>query len=204
MDNFNPYIHHRRSIRLGEYDYTIEGLYFITICLQNYKCLFGNILDDIITLNDAGKMIETEWLSLPNRYSLIQLHEFIIMPNHFHAIIQIAKPSKDGINETVVSSSIVENVGAALSGNEKNTGAALVAAHRNENKTISDIVGAFKSITTVKYIQGVKTLSWPHFEDRLWQHNYWEHIIRRQESYQQIADYIITNPAKWKVDKLNR
>jgi len=88
--------------------------------------------------------------------------------------------------------------------NIENVGAALVAAHGNGNKTISDIVGAFKSITTVKYIQGVKTLDWAHFEDRLWQHNYWEHIIRKQESYQQIADYIMTNPAKWKADKLNQ
>ena len=229
MDNFDPYIHHRRTIRLGEYDYNLEGLYFITICIHNYHCLLGEIPEESIILNDAGKMIETEWLSLPNRFPTIQLHEYIIMPNHFHAIIQIVNPLGNKIKNGNVENgnaeysndeySNGENRNAEYSNGEnrtvenrnvENVGAALVAAHGNvnqiiaqKNKTLGDIIGAFKSITTVKYIQGVKSSGWTHFVDHLWQVNFWEHIIRKQESYQNIADYIMTNPAKWREDKFH-
>ena len=219
MDNFDPYIHHRRTIRLGEYDYNLEGLYFITICIHNYHCLLGEIPEESIILNDAGKMIETEWLSLPNRFPTIQLHEYIIMPNHFHAIIQIVNPLGNKIKNGNVKTGTIET-GTVENGNVENVnfenrivenvGAALVAAHGNvnqiiaqKNKTLGDIIGAFKSITTVKYIQGVKSSGWTHFVDHLWQVNFWEHIIRKQESYQKIADYIMTNPAKWREDKFH-
>ena len=65
------------------------------------------------------------------------------------------------------------------------------------------MVDAFKSITTVKYIRGVKTLGWEPFNGKLWQRNYYEHIIRTDESYQRIANYIENNPANWDRDSLN-
>ena len=68
-------------------------------------------------------------------------------------------------------------------------------------KTIGDMMDAFKSITTVEYIRGVKTLGWPRFDGTLWQRNYYEHIIRDEESYLQISNYILNNPAKWAEDK---
>ena len=52
---YNPNIHHRRSIRLKEYDYSQNGAYFVTICVQNRECLFGEIVDGEMVLNDAGK-----------------------------------------------------------------------------------------------------------------------------------------------------
>jgi REP element-mobilizing transposase RayT len=70
-----------------------------------------------------------------------------------------------------------------------------------QNPTIGDIVGAFKSITTVNYIRGIKSQKWDVKELKLWQRNYYEHIIRNEFSYQQIAEYIATNPAKWQDDK---
>ena len=135
MENFDPYIHHRKSIRLVEYDYSLEGLYFITICLHKYKHLLGNIQQDTIILNNAGKMIEIEWLAIPNRFPTIQLHEYVVMPNHFHAILQITNSS--------ISFPQVNNT------NEK-------------PKSLSDVIAAFKSITTVNYIHGVKNYGWPH------------------------------------------
>ena len=86
---YNPFIHNRKSIRLKGYDYSQAGLYFITICVQNRECLFGKIGNDKIKLNDAGKMIETQWLNLKNRFPNIELHEYIVMPNHFHGILEI-------------------------------------------------------------------------------------------------------------------
>ena len=86
---YNPDIHKRKTIRLKGYDYSQAGLYFITICVQNRECLFGRIENDEMVLNDAGKMVQHEWEILPERFKNIELHEFIVMPNHFHGILGI-------------------------------------------------------------------------------------------------------------------
>lgn len=89
MKQYNPKIHHRHSIRLQGYDYSQEGLYFITICVKNRKCIFGNIINGEMILNDYGKIIEETWLDLPNHNPHIIPNTFCIMPNHIHAIIEI-------------------------------------------------------------------------------------------------------------------
>lgn len=206
--------HHRHSIRLKGYDYSQEGLYFITICVQNKECLFGNIAvgacpcgcpeihgislkNGIISnetplnnetpsfdgvslcgqpqghaptmqLNDAGMMVEKQWLALTNRFLNVQLHEYVVMPNHFHGILEI-----------------VPDVGANPCG-------------RPINKTVGDMMDAFKSISTVEYIRGVKNLGWTPFNGKLWQRNYYEHIIRDYDAFVRISDYIRRNPEKWK------
>jgi len=170
MSQYNPNIHHRRSIRLKGYDYSQAGLYFITICCQDRACLFGGVVKGEMILNDAGMMVENEWNQLHERFTNIQLHEYIVMPNHFHAILEIV-------------------------------GATLVVAPTQKNKTVGDMVGAFKSIVTVEYIRGVKNWGWAPFNGKLWQRNYHEHIIRNEQSYQRISDYIINNPTKWIEDK---
>lgn len=177
---YNPNIHHRRSIRLKGYDYSQAGLYFITICCQDRICRFGHVENEEMILNDAGQMVENEWLKLPERFNNIELHKFVVMPNHFHAILEI--------------------VGATLVVAPDDTGQPQGIAP-TKPKTVGDMVGAFQSIVTVKYIRGVKTLGWQPFNGKLWQRNYYEHIIRNEKSYQRISEYIINNPAKWKDDK---
>ena len=87
---YNREIHHRRSIRLKGYDYSQEGLYFITICVQDRECLFGKIVDHpIMILNDAGKIADQCWLAIPQHFPDVVLHEYIVMPNHVHGIIEI-------------------------------------------------------------------------------------------------------------------
>jgi len=78
-----------------------------------------------------------------------------------------------------------------------------IAPTATKNKTIGDMIGAFESITTVEYICGVKNNNWQQFDGKLWQRNYWEHIIRNETEYNRIAQYIIDNPIKWENDKLN-
>lgn len=193
MSNYNPSIHHRRSIRMKGYDYSQAGLYFITICCQDRICLFGEIKNGIMCLNDAGTMIHEQWLKLAERFINIQLHEFVVMPNHFHGI-----------------------VGAPLVGahhvDAHHVDVHHVDVHRHNPETghpqgvplhsLGDIIGAFKSITTLEYIRGVKNDHWQPFNKKMWQRNYWEHIIRNYESYERISDYIKTNPAKWDDDML--
>ncbi|MEA4983013.1 MAG: transposase [Paludibacter sp.] len=256
-------------------------MYFITICCQDRACMFGHVKQGEMILNDAGKMVESEWLKLQQRFANIQLHEYIIMPNHFHAILEIVgatlvvapndsiAPNESFVsnNSTVPNDSINPNNPGALNesfvpnnstvpndfnnlnnlndeintrneinmgnifktGNEINMGNEINT--RNEintgqpqgiaptggndvvfaippfannvgGKTIGDMVGAFQSIVTVEYIRGVKTQGWQPFNGKLWQRNYWEHIVRDEQSYQRISDYIINNPSNWSEDKL--
>jgi len=179
------YWHHRRSIRLKGYDYSQEGLYFITICVQGRACLFGEIENGKMVLNAAGKMVELEWLKLPERFKNIELHEYMVMPNHFHAILEI-----------------VENGMVNTKGQPQGIAPTTTTPTNVNGKTVGEMVGAFQSIVTVNYIRGVKSLRWEPFNGKLWQRNYWEHIIRDEQSYQRISEYIINNPAKWDDDKL--
>ncbi len=114
-------------------------------------------------LNDAGKMVENEWLKLPERFKNIELHEYIVMPNYFYAILEI-----------VVGEPLVVAQNSIDTKNGKPQGIAPAG------KTLGDIVGAFKSIVMVKYIYGVKNIGWQRFNGKLWQRNYYEHIIRNE------------------------
>ena len=91
-NKYNPDIHHRRSIRLTGHDYSESGLYFITLCAVNKICMFGNVVDGKMQLNDIGQLVEQEWLNTINiRHDNVRLHNYIVMPNHFHAIIEIRR-----------------------------------------------------------------------------------------------------------------
>ena len=91
---YQPKKHHRRSIRLKGYDYSQAGLYFITICLQNRKCLYGNVNNGKMILNDAGRIVEKWYYELENKYPDKKCHKMVVMPNHFHCIIENA-PTMD-------------------------------------------------------------------------------------------------------------
>ena len=86
---YDPEKHHRRSIRLKGYDYTQPGAYFITICTHSRACLFGEIIDGEMHLNEAGQIVVQTWQDLPNHISNVQLDAFVVMPNHVHGIIII-------------------------------------------------------------------------------------------------------------------
>jgi len=87
--NFNPEIHHRRSIRIPDYNYSRPGFYFITLCCSYREYLFGEIKDNIMILNDFGRIAYDEWIQSAKIRSEIELDEFVVMPNHFHAIVLI-------------------------------------------------------------------------------------------------------------------
>ena len=175
----------RRSIRLKGYDYSQGGLYFITICTQNQLCFFGEIENGEMVLNNAGLMIEHQWQKLIVCFDKIKLHEFVVMPNHFHGIIEFVG---------------VPLVGTRDMGDTQNT-KQQTGQPQGIAPTVGDVVGAFKSLSTNNYIQGVKNNNWKPFNKKLWQRNYYEHIIRDEESCYQISEYIQTNPLKWQDDK---
>ena len=86
---FDPKIHHRRSNRLKGYDYSQAGAYFVTIVSQGRMSFFGAIRDGEMIFNDAGRMVHAIWESMPERFPQIELGAFVVMPNHFHAIVII-------------------------------------------------------------------------------------------------------------------
>lgn len=185
--SYNPQKHHRRSIRLKGYDYTQAGYYFITICTQNRLCLFGDIENGVMVLNDAGKMVENWYYNLNNKYPDIKCHTMVVMPNHFHCVIEnTGRP-------VGADPSICPN-GNKMDDDE------ILGEHKGS--PLQDVVRWFKTMTTNYYIRGVNENGWHPFPGKLWQRNYWEHIIRNQDEYKRISAYIINNPMKWDADKL--
>lgn len=203
----NQKLPNRQSIRLKGYDYSKEGLYFITLVCQNRLPLFGKIENGVMLLNDAGKMIELEWLKLKIRFPNIELHEFVVMPDHFHCIVEITNAVSNvgaplvGARNEAASHVRVPLVGAregqAQETNGQPQGTAQTTA-QGVAQTVGSIIGAFKSITTVEYIKGVKEHGWQAYQKRLWLRNYYEHIIRNDGAFDRISEYIKNNPANWK------
>jgi REP element-mobilizing transposase RayT len=189
---YDPGKHHRRSIRLKGYDYTQMGVYFITVVTKDREFLFGEVTDGETRLNDAGQAIERWWVELNRKFTMVETDEFVVMPNHFHGIIAIA--------DVRVGADL--RVGPASNRNGANgrAGAHIGAPLR---ASIPWIVHWFKTMTTNEYIRGVKQLGWTGFRGQLWQRNYYEHVIRTQESLDRIRQYIVENPAKWECDPEN-
>ena len=206
MNIYNPQMHNRRSIRFKGYDYTQAGLYFITICCQNRACLFGEIENGKMMLNDAGAIANDCWLNIPNHFPNAILHEYVIMPNHVHGIIELvgANNHSPESNQHSPESKLhspkmhlhssknkINNVSGIGDNRAKN-----VSPLRSPSKTVGSVVRGFKIGVTKWMRQNTDTFY-------IWQRNYWEHIIRDDKSHENISQYIINNPTKWNNDKLN-
>jgi len=168
---------HRRSFRLQGYDYSQAGAYFITICAQGRECLFGDIQNDEMMLNECGCVLRDEWLKTAEIRTEIQAGEFVVMPNHFHGIAIIDADMGRG---TARRAPTTERFGQPISG------------------SLPTIVRAFKSavskrINEIRQSPGVS----------VWQRNYYEHVIRNEDDYRKIAEYIADNPRKWEEDTLH-
>ena len=169
----------RRSIRLRGYDYSKAGAYFVTICTQNRVCLFGDIVDGKMVLNEYGKIIADSWQWLATQYDHVELDEWVIMPNHMHGIIVIVDDRTGGTGGT---------------GGSRCTGGSRTAP--TLRKPIGRLIGAFKTVST-KHINQIRNTPGTN----LWQRNYYEHIVRNENELNRIRQYIIDNPVKWKTDR---
>ena len=201
---YDPQKHHRRSIRLKGYDYSQVGAYFVTICIKGQECLLGKITDGNMHLSDAGLMIDNWWQKIPEKFADIELGEYQIMPNHFHAIVinvgatPCGRPgtqtATDKLNDTdklALEERDVEQLGFGASLHEGD----------HVGSPLHDVLGWFKTMTTNDYIRHVKQNNWRAFNGKLWQRNYFEHIIRNDKTFGLIANYIYNNPINWGKDK---
>lgn len=200
---------HRRSIRLNGFDYSSNGYYFVTICLQNRDKLFGEIDNGQIILNEIGEMVLEIWNEIPNNYNGIEIDEFIIMPDHIHGILIIKK--NIGIDH---------KKGRVVEIQEGRTQGSAPTIMKNENNMVDNvgvdpcvdlnkieklgiIIKNFKTLTTKIFIDNVKENNWPKFNKRLWQRDYYERIIRNEKEYFKIKEYIKNNPKMWGRDRNN-
>ncbi len=178
---YDPSKHHRRSIRLKGYDYSQAGAYFVTICAQNRARLFGEIVNGEMQLNDAGAMIGRWWNELANKFPTFESDAFVVMPNHIHCIV------------------VITDVGQG----QPHRAAPTDPPTAPTRPTLGDMMDWFKTMTTNEYIRGVKQLGWQPFDKRVFQRNYYEHIIRNERALNAIREYIQNNPANWAEDMDN-
>ncbi len=187
---YNPPKYHRRSIRLKGYDYSQSGGYYVTIVTQNRECLFGDVVDGKMVLNMFGKIIEYQWKRIPHFSPFVQLDAFQIMPNHFHGIIIIT--------DIVGAMHSGDNLQKYENGFSGNASPLQQRAHGTKPGSLGAIVQNFQSVTTRKINRIRKKVG-----QKLWQRNYWEHIIRNETDLNRIRKYIIENPLRWELDSEN-
>ncbi|MCU7495062.1 MAG: transposase [Ignavibacteria bacterium] len=161
----------RRSIRLKEYDYSSNGYYFVTICTYEHRNLLGSVKNGKVELNPLGDIALEEWLNSKMIRKEISYDEYVIMPNHIHAIVIISNPQPP---LKIDSSNKMKRPLAGCPA-----------------KSLSAFIAGFKSAVTTK----ARILSGSQLV--IWQRNYYEHIIRNEKDLYRIQQYIQTNPAKW-------
>jgi putative transposase len=159
----------RKQIRLREYDYSLPGAYFVTICTKDRRRLFGGIVDGRMVCNEYGAIVHSCWDDIPVHYPLVQTDELMVMPNHIHGIIIIDEPV-GAIHKLPLPCTRAERRGMLL----------------------PKILGRFKmnSVKRINIIRNTPRAS-------VWQRGYYDHIIRSGKSLNRIRDYISTNPEQW-------
>jgi REP element-mobilizing transposase RayT len=181
---------HRRSIRLRGYDYRQAGAYFVTLCAQDRACLFGAIEHGKLDLSPAGLMIRQVWIEMALRYPGVTVDQFVTMPNHLHGIIIMAAGEELSVGAGPCAC-------PALDADGRPQGAAPTKLR------LGDLVQRFKTLTTRRYATAVREQKWPAFRDRIWQRNYYEHVIRDEDELLRARTYIQENPLKWDLDPEN-
>ena len=172
----------RKKMRLPDFDYSKAGYYFVTICVKDRKCLFGEVKGGEIRLNQFGKIVNQHWLEISATYKNIVLNTYVIMPNHIHGIIIID-----------------EIVGAPLVGARDQSD----RVGTRPTPTLPDVVGNFKSMVVNSYIEKVKKEDWPKFNKHIFQRTFYDHVIRDEKSLEKIREYIQNNPLQWELDEEN-
>ena len=242
MSQYNPDIHHRRSIRLRGYNYSRQGFYFVTICAHEGHIIFGGITDGEMRLNDMCVIAHNCWNDIPSHFPNAVLREYIIMPNHIHGIIELVgarfiapnslapgnptpdnpapnppapgnpapnprTPENPTPNNQTPGNHVPDTHAPNTQTSENHTPGSPAPNNRKHENQGAKNQGAINRAPTaeaghlggiIRWFKGRTT-----FECRkkqfvtLWQRNYYEHIIRNDDDYIRIAEYIANNPAKW-------
>ncbi|MDP6776441.1 MAG: transposase [Candidatus Latescibacteria bacterium] len=180
-----PGMHRRRSIRLPGYDYSRSGAYFVTICVHQRECLYGEVNDGAVLLNDYGQIAQEEWHRTSRMRPTVQADEFVIMPNHVHGIISL---TDDESGDATTRRGTMHRAPTGVPAVER--------FGKPTSNTVPTIIRGYKSIVTnrVNRLRGTPGR-------RVWQRNYYEHVIRDQADLSTICHYIVDNPIRWEMDR---
>jgi REP element-mobilizing transposase RayT len=197
--------HHRRSMRLANYDYRSPGAYFVTICVHAGECLLGQVVDGRLQLSDWGQIAWDCWQAIPTHFPHVKLDTFVVMPNHVHGIIVITEPAIGphvGAQHPGADVGAQHVVGAQLVAGAQHAEPLLLHAPQRRTNvqpgSLGAIVRSFKAAVT-RRINQLRNMPGAPF----WQRNYWERVVRSEASLKQIREYIENNPARWAEDQLH-
>ena len=203
------------SNRLKNWDYSSEAIYFITLVAQNRECIFGTIDEGILILNNNGKIIETELLKSIAIREHWFFHNWVIMPNHIHLLVEIKNDNSIPSEETHWSASLSS---ASLQLESESHSDSKPQKSSRKPNSISSFVAIFKSVTTKQINTLINNNDArrrdaqrrdAHRRDALqcvstiWQSNYHDHIVRNYNSFGTIYHYIKNNPKNWNKDSIN-
>lgn len=181
--NSDPITQRRRSLRLHGFDYAQRGAYFVTVVARDHACLFGDVVDGAMRLNEAGRVAESCWAAIPDHFPHVALDAFVVMPNHVHGVVWIV-------------GDVSADVGARDRAKDFSPLRRGASNFRSPSKTVGSVVRGFK-IGVTKWMRantGIRDV---------WQRNYFEHVIRNEAALHRIRQYIIDNPARWHEDREN-
>ncbi|MFA5076297.1 MAG: transposase [Patescibacteria group bacterium] len=168
------------STRLADYDYSSPGRYFITICVKDRRCCFGEIKNGEVVLSDLGKIAGDCWLEITKHFKNLELDEFVVMPNHVHGIIII----------------LDDNIGDVETQH--------AASLRYKNKFGPSVTGSLPAIICSYKSAVTKLINQKYGESNFaWQERYYDHVIKNDKECQRISQYILGNSIKWSEDENN-
>ena len=169
------HMRNRHTMRIKDFDYSQPGGYFVTICTKHRLYLFGEIFREEMRLSSVCEIAKRFWLEIPKYFPNTELDEFVIMPNHIHAII-------------IINSSVV-----GIHHNES------LRKHSYQHIIPYSLGSIIRSYKGAVYRECRRQ----GYDDFYWQRNYYEHIIRNDKDLNNIRDYIEGNISKWEIDKDN-
>ncbi|MDO8675430.1 MAG: transposase [Candidatus Omnitrophota bacterium] len=176
-----------RSARLKQWDYASVGGYFVTVCVKDRQCVFGNVIGGKMRLNELGKTADQCWQDIPKHFPYVGVDEYVVMPNHMHGIIII---------RDVKSMKSVETQHCCVSTNTNTNIQLSKTFYHLKSGSLSVIMRSYKSIVAKTiHRTGLKTFAW--------QPRFYDHVIRNDVDLNRIRQYVETNPSQWADDTEN-
>jgi len=185
------------SARLKGWDYRNEGAYFITICTKNREHFFGECKDSKMTLSTMGAIVQGFWFEIPKHADHVQLGEFVVMPNHVHGILILSEMKKTDDQVNVVNGECDPDGGDPddPEPNTKHPNREFFQKISPKSGSVSRILQQYKRVCKIH-----NKTAFPEANFN-WQERFYDHIIRNDQSFNLISNYIVNNPKNWKEDK---
>ena len=196
----------RKPNRMKGKDYSEDGCYFVTSNCKDNIHYFGKVVNGEMILNEFGEIVKQQILWLQEQYPYLKIHNWVVMPNHVHFLMEIDR-GRIGIGRTGRDLSVPNralNQSNSESPNQSNSESlenSIEIFEKNEIppikiKSISSLLGAFKTTSS-------KQIHLAGNEDFAWHRSFHDNIVRNSEAFRNIDRYITNNPKKWDEDKFN-